>query len=117
MENIICYDSLGNRITRLYQWDVNQYLTIKNVPTSPLPVFQFSNPKCGVAISVTPSVHGSELIVAVPNELLKKAEPIFAFIYRKQSTGAGRTLGAIHIPVSPRVKPDTSEYIDATNYE
>jgi len=117
MDNIICYDSLGNQVTRLYQWDVNQLLTIKGVVASPLPVFQFSNRKCGTTISVTPTVSGSDLIVAVPNVLLEKAEPIFAFIYRKQETGAGRTIGAIHIPVKPRVKPSTGEYVEPTNNE
>lgn len=116
MEDIICYDSLGNQVTRLYQWDINQLLTVRGVEVSPLPVFQFSNRQCGTTISVTPTVDGSDLIVAVPNELLEKASPVFAYIYRKQETGAGRTIGVIHIPVKPRIKPCT-EYVDSTNNE
>lgn len=123
MDQILCYDSLDNQVTRLFQGDVNQLLKFKGVATSPLPIFQFANRICGTTISVTPIVSGDDLVVAVPNELLEEAEPISAFIYRKQATGAGRTTGAIYIPVKPRSKsslrdlPSTSEYSEPTNNE
>ena len=115
MADIYCYDSLGNLVTRLYQWDINQYLTVRGVPTSPLPVFQFANKTSDTALSVTPTVSDGNLVVLVPNILLEKPEPIFAFIHRTQVSGAGRTIGEIRIPVKPRIKPDTTEYIETNN--
>lgn len=106
------YDSLGNQVTRMYQWDINQFLTVKGVATSPLPIFQFANRESERSINVTPTVSGTSLIVAIPNELLEEAEPIFAYIYRPQATGAGRTIGSVYIPVIPRVKPEASASIE-----
>jgi len=110
MSDILCYDALGSRVTQLYQWDVNQRLTIHGVETSPLPTFQFSNRVCGTTISKTPIANNGKLIVDVPNELLQSAEPILMYIYRKRSTGAGTTIGSFFIPVHPRAKPDTNVF-------
>ena len=106
--NITCSDSRGNALTRLFQCDVNQVITVSGVPISPVPVFQFANKQCGTTISVTPTVSGSDLKVAIPNALLEEPNPIFAFIYRTQSTGAARTIGTICIPVKPRIKANNN---------
>lgn len=108
MADILCYDSLGNNVTQLYQWDINQYLTVTGVPINPLPVFQFSNRKSKTTIGVTPVVLNNNLVVKVPNELLEVPEPIFAFIYRTRASGASRTIGSIYIPVRSRIKPTTN---------
>lgn len=113
MAEIICYDSRGNEITRFYQWDKNQSITVKGVPVSPVPVFQFANRKRCTSITVTPAVKGTQMTAMVPNELFEEAEPLFAYIYREEATGAGRTLGVIEIPVWPRRKP--SDYIADAN--
>ena len=106
---IVCYGTLGNRVTRFYQWDINQKLVISGVETSPVPVFQFSNDVCGGSISVSPTVSGSSLIVDVPNALLEEAKPLLVFIFRNVG-GAGNTIGSIRIPVRPRVAPDDTIY-------
>lgn len=113
MAEIICYDSRGNPITRFYQWDKNQTVTVGGLSVSPVPVFQFSNRKRPTSITVTPTVSGSMMTARVPNELLEEAEPLHAYIYREAATGAGRTLGVISIPVRPRRKP--SDYVEDAN--
>lgn len=113
MAEIICYDSRGNPITRFYQWDKNQTVTVSGLSVSPAPVFQFSNRNHATSISVTPTISGSQMTARVPNELLEEAEPLFAYIYREAATGAARTLGVISIPVRPRRKP--SDYVESAN--
>lgn len=105
--DITCYDGNGNPISRFYQWDTNQTITVVNVAVSPVPEFQFSNKNHQEAINVVPTVSGTQLIALVPDSLLREAEPIHAYIYRKADSGAGRTLGVINIKVLPRPRPDS----------
>lgn len=104
--DITCYDGNGHQLSRFYQWDTNQTITVINVAVSPVPVFQFSNKNHQEAISVVPTVSGTQLTALVPDSLLEEAEQIHAYIYRKANTGAGRTLGVINIKVLPRPRPD-----------
>lgn len=113
MAEIICYDSRGKPITRLYQWDKNQSITVSGLSTEPVPVFQFSNRKHQTSITVPATVTGSGLLAMVPNELLEEAETLHAYIYREVASGAGRTLGVVSIPVRPRRKP--SDYVEDAN--
>ena len=113
MAEIICYDSRGNPITGFYQWDRNQSITVTGFPTSPVPVFQFSNRKHPTSITVSATVTGSGLLAMIPNELLEEAETLHAYIYRDVASGAGRTLGVVSIPVRPRRKP--SNYVEDAN--
>ena len=113
MAEIICYDSRGNPITRVYQWDKNQSITVSGLSTEPVPVFQFSNRKHPTSITVSATVTGSGLLAMVPNELLEEAETLHAYIYREVASGAGRTLGVVSIPVRPRRKP--SDYVEDAN--
>ena len=113
MAEIICYDSRGNPITRFYQWDKNQSITVSGLSTEPVPVFQFSNRKHPTSIPVSATVTGSGLLAMVPNELLEEAETLHAYIYREVASGAGRTLGVVSIPVRPRRKP--SDYVENAN--
>lgn len=114
---ILCFDSIGNQVTRLYQWDVNQKLIFSGIPTSPLPEFQFANRNRKTSISVTPVVSESNLIVDLPNDILEEAEPIFAYVYMTRPSGAGRTIGSIFIPVVPRIKPCDNEDNDISKQE
>lgn len=113
MAEIICYDSRGNPITRFYQWDKNQSITVSGLSTGPVPVFQFSNRNHQESITVSATVTASGLTAIVPNELLEEAETLQAYIYREVASGAGRTLGVISIPVRPRRKP--SDYVEDAN--
>lgn len=113
MEEIICYDFRGNPITRFYQWDRNQSITVTGFPASPVPVFQFSNRKRQESITVSATVTASGITAVIPNELLEEAETLQAYIYREVASGAGRTLGEISIPVFPRRKP--VDYVEDAN--
>lgn len=116
MSNIICYDSDNNVLKTLYQWDNNQTMTVRGVDMPPTPVFHFCNRLSNLALVVSPTVSGTDLIVKIPNILLQQAEPIIAYLYQNTDDNSYRTMHAIHIPVIPRPKPDDYEYDDNIDY-
>lgn len=116
MSNITCYDSDGNLLKRLYQWDNNQTITVRGVTIPPTPVFHFCNRLSDVALVVVPEVSGTDLTADIPNILLQQAEPIIIYLYQDTDNDGYRTVQAIHIPVMPRPKPDDYEYEDNIDY-
>lgn len=116
MSKIACYDSDGNLLKTLYQWDTNQVMTVKGLDTPPIPAFHFCNRLSNIALVVAPEVSGSDLSVKIPNVLLQQAEPIIAYVYQETEDEGYRTMHAIHIPVIPRPKPDDYEYEDNIDY-
>lgn len=116
---VACYDSTGNYIQKMYQWDANRILVIKSIPVDPVPIVKFafcdnenSIPDEEDTILVIPQVSNSNLIVSVPNEILERGMPVFAFIYESLESIPGDELGIIQIPVIPRIKPAEYEYIE-----
>lgn len=114
--SITCFDSDGNVLKALYQWDNNQTLTVQGLDMPPIPVFHFCNRLSNLALVVTPTVSGTSVTVNIPNILLQQAEPIIAYVYQDTENDGYRTMHAIHIPVIPRPKPDDYEYTDNVDY-
>lgn len=121
--SITCFDSDGNVLKALYQWDNNQTLTVQGLDMPPIPVFHFCNRLSNLALVVNPTVSGTSvmdkidyLTVNIPNILLQQAEPIIAYVYQDTENDGYRTMHAIHIPVIPRPKPDDYEYTDNVDY-
>ena len=116
MSNIICYDSDGNFLTNLYQWDNNQTITIRGIPILHTPVFHFCNRLSKGALVVSPKVSEGDITVAIPNILLQQAEPIMVYLYQNTENNGSRTVHTIHLPVLPRPKPDDYEYNENIDY-
>ena len=114
--SITCFDSDGNVLKALYQWDNNQTLTVQGLDMPPIPVFHFCNRLSNLALVVNPTVSGTSVTVNIPNILLQQAEPIIAYVYQDTENDGYRTMHAIHIPVIPRPKPDDYEYTDNVDY-
>lgn len=114
--SITCFDSDGNVLKSLYQWDNNQTLTVQGLDMPPIPVFHFCNRLSKLALVVNPTVSGNAVTVNIPNILLQMAEPIIAYVYQDTENDGYRTMHAIHIPVIPRPKPDDYEYEDNIDY-
>lgn len=110
--SINCYDSDGNILKELYQWDANQSITITGVTTAPIPVLHFCNRKSEVALVVTPTLSGESIVANIPNILLQQAETIICYIYQDSDMNGYRTTHALYIPVIPRPMPDDYEYED-----
>lgn len=117
MSQIVCYDSMGELLRTMFQWDTNQTITIKGAEVPPYPVFHFANRCSKEALVVTPEeTGGTDLTVKVPNVLLQSAETIFAYLYYETDNDAYKTKHVIQIPVAPRAKPSDYEYSDNIDY-
>lgn len=114
MRNVKCYDSDGNILKLLYQWDCNQTLYFTGIPTSPTPVFHFCNKNSVEALVVNSTRMDDGVIVDVPNILLQDSDPLIIFIYLNTGNDGGRTIHAMQVPVVKRAKPDDYEYTDNT---
>ena len=110
MKNVKCYDSDGNILKLLYQWDCNQTLYFTGIPTSPTPVFHFCNKNSVEALVVNSTRMDDGVIVDVPNILLQDSNPLIIFIYLNTGNDGGRTIHAMQVPVVERAKPSDYEY-------
>lgn len=116
MVSVICYDSNGNRLNNLTQWDLNQKLVVKGATTTTVPVFHFCNKLSRSALVVTASVSGNDIIVKIPNILLQQSFPIIAYMYYESADSSAKTMHTITIPVTPRVKPNDYEFVENIDY-
>lgn len=116
MSGIACYDLNGNPIKTFYQWDINQKIIIKGSSGSPVPVCHFCNRLSDKAIVVSPEFSDGNIIVKVPNILLKEPESILIYIYQENDGGSGKTINVIQIPVVKRKPPEDYEYEENIDY-
>ena len=110
MKNIKCYDSNGNVLEYMYQWDSNQTIVLKNLGLSSAPNCHFSNRKRKTAYVVESALSGADVIVSVPNFILQDPYPILIHI-NCDDNGSSRTVYRVVLPVISRPRP--SEYDDA----
>lgn len=117
MSIIACYDSNGNLLRRLFQWDSNVTIVVNGIDTSVSTSFHFANNKSDKALIVRAAVEDGKVSAAVPNLLLQDPDPIIAYVVQTEGDDSWRrTTHAIHIPVVPRVRPDSYEYEENVEY-
>lgn len=127
MYEIQCFDSYGNTINNLTQWDIDQSLVIpidkcnlpeSELPSSPsyvLPEAHFSNKTREDALVVRSEKNDDNSIkVAVPNILLQDAYPLQVYVYMTDSkdTSSQKTILHNEIPVRKRQKPSDYLYVE-----
>lgn len=120
MFGITCFDSQGNSVNHLTQWDLNQTLYIYDWNYDENPIFHFCNKNSDKALVVTGEVNSGVASVNVPNALLEEPYPIIAYIFlysdaENDGDFSGKTMHTIKIPVKARTKPDDYEYEDNYN--
>lgn len=116
MSNIKCYDSSGTLLKTLYQWDINQSVTIKGLTDNETYVFHFCNRLSKEAMVVPPEHVDTDITVKIPNILLQQPESIVMYIYKETPDNGKKTMYAVQIPVIKRLKPDDYEYNENIDY-
>ena len=104
MSNVIVK---SNRYTvdPLYQWDLNQVLTIHGLSLASIPEIHFTNTGMDRAIVRQATMDDAGVISAdVPNSLLQKPYKITAYVCIYEGD-TFKSLYAIEIPVKARKKP------------
>lgn len=116
MINVTCYDSDGNALSHLTQWDIGRTLVVKGATTVIEPVFHFCNTRSTEALVVPSKINNGSIITKIPNLLLQSSFPIIAHMYYQESKDSAKTLYTITIPVVPRVKPFDYNYVENIEY-
>lgn len=113
---INCYDSYGNSIDYLTQWDCNRkiYLSLDYYELSDAPEVHFFNQNSSEALVVLSTISEGMVEVDVPNILLQEPYTIFAHVYVNEN---GSQKSIAHLPLLVRKKPRPSDYVHINNLE
>ena len=116
MYEINCYDSYGNTIDYLTQWDYNRKLImyIDNYDLLYAPEVHFCNQNSAEALVVQSSVEDNKVFVDIPNILLQENLPLFAYVYLSDANNANsqKTIFSVTLPVRYRPKPSEYTYVE-----
>lgn len=119
MYEINCYDSYGNTINYLTQWDYNRQLSMYLDEYNLLyaPEVHFCNQNSEEALVVQSSVEGSKVTVDIPNILLQEHLPLFLYVYLSdaQNASSQKTIISTTIPIRQRPRP--ADYIYEDNVD
>lgn len=113
---INCYDSYGNSIDYLTQWDCNRkiYLSLDYYELSDAPEVHFFNQNSSEALVVLSTISEGMVEVDVPNILLQEPYTIFAHVYVNEN---GSQKSIAYLPLLVRKKPKPSDYVYTNNLE
>lgn len=116
MHEINCYDSYGNTINYLTQWDYNRQISmyIDNFDLTYAPEVHFCNQRSTEALVVQSSVDGNKITAEIPNILLQEHLTLCAYVYLSDANNASsqKTILSVNIPVRYRPKPSEYTYIE-----
>lgn len=112
------FDSDGNKLDRLFQWDTNRTLCISGLGLSIPPTVHFYNARSNEALVLASSLNEGNVEVSIPNLLLMDPLPIIADVYvTNKETREGKTKQQIRVPLTPRPKPEDWEYVETIEYK
>ena len=94
----------------LYQWDLNQILTVSGADYETAPIVNFCNKLSKEAISKQSELKDGVITCEIPNELLRDPYDIIAYFYSVKGK-SGNTVDVVRIPVISRVKPDNYDFM------
>lgn len=113
MTKIQVYDTDGEVIQSLTQWDEGIYACVKEDAITKAYDVHFYNATSEVSYIVESSYSSGTLKVRIPNALLAEPHPIYGCVYVDKDNGY-RTMYQFYIPVRKRPEPDT--YVDTDSY-
>lgn len=106
---IVYYDNKNKVLDKLFQWDVNQTISVEGVPVSSVPIFHFCNTKSKSTFVVTGTISNGRVEADIPNILLQQGETLIVYLCAETSNNGVRTICSVRIPVVPRAKPEDYE--------
>lgn len=113
MKDVLVYNSLGEQLIRLAQWDRDVYISIKdNGITTNYPV-HFFNKNSDRSYVVESTYSDGKLKVKIPNRLLREPYTICGYIQRNDGDSERRSDLRFIVGVVP--KPQPSDYITSSD--
>lgn len=111
----VCLNCYGNYTTdSVYQWDLNQTLTITGSNVDEITAIHFCNKKSDLAIVVNVARDSEGVSAPIPNALLEVPYDVIAYVHTVNANHS-KTIEIVNIPVIARVKPD--DYVFEENIE
>lgn len=99
------FDAYASYVTdSLYQWDINQVLSVSGLNILAAPEVHFSNANMDKAIVRQSTLTNLIVSVAIPNSLLQEPLPIKAHIGVYEGD-TFKVIELVEIPVIPKAKP------------
>lgn len=114
MKNIICYDSGGNQITALAQWDRDVSIYLQETFIAESHKIHFFNNSEEVAYVVESTYNDGILTAKIPNILLTQPYEIIGYVFDETENGGGRSIARFRVNVRARPQPSDTIY-DSTN--
>ena len=110
--NLNCYGTYTT--DHVYQWDLNQTLTITGSNVDEITAIHFCNKKCDLATVVNVTRDSEGVSAPIPNALLEVPYDVIAYVHTINDNQA-KTIEIINSPVIARIKPD--DYVFEENIE
>ena len=118
--NYFIYDSGGERLDHVTQWDMNRILVISGIGSDVFPTVHFYNAKSTKAIVMSCEVFSTAegaFKVTIPNNLLRQPIAIAAAIYfNDEVTRECVSKEIIRIPMYPRPMPEDYAFEEDEDY-
>lgn len=114
MDGITLYDSTGQPLKKFYQWDVNQFITVKGLDPSLEYEFNFCHRGDPYAMISVPEVTDGDLKVWIPNIIFTSPDPLIMYVLLIEGEDSVKTVYTVRIPVEDRPQPHDYEAEDFT---
>lgn len=109
MKDVLIYNSLGEQLIRLAQWDRDVYVSIEDTGiTTNYPV-HFFNKNSDQAYAVESTYSGGKLKAKIPDHLLREPYTICGYVQRNDGDSERRSDFRFIVGVVP--KPQPSDYL------
>ena len=108
MVKLVCYNSAGETIEKVYQWDANRQIRLRGVTIEEGTSYQvhFGNRKNKDSFVLVPTIESPDFVTEIPMELLEHPDVILVYVYKiNTTTNERQTIGETMIPVVPRAIP------------
>ncbi|MBD5115780.1 MAG: hypothetical protein HDT46_11425 [Ruminococcaceae bacterium] len=109
MQEITAYDSAGEILSNLVQWDKDVFVIIQEDEIDSAYPVHFFNYGSNRAYVVNSVYSDNTLIAKIPNTLLTTAEMIIGYVYKEQET---EQKSIYRFKISMRAKPMPSNYVE-----
>lgn len=110
MSQLICRNSSGILMDKVYQWDTNRKIVISGIDIDEELSYQvhFGNCHTKTTYVLEPTIENNEFITEIPIELLEKPDAIDIYIYSiDTSTDETQTIAEIRLPMIRRMMPQS----------
>ena len=115
MVKVTPYDSNGDAISALFQWDKGIEVTVEDESITEAYNMHFANTQTGEAYVVESTYSSGTLTAQIPDVLLQSTNPVFGYVY-DEDDDSGRSTLWFKIKVTARAQPSDYVYEDSAEY-